>query len=703
MVKLLTIMRRYLLLIALAIVAVSCKKSEVSALVFDESVKSLVFDVEGETKSITFTTTMNWNAEVSDEWIEVDPMSGLAGENLNINITVAKNDSSTARNGYVRIVLSNGKDEKVELKQNGQAIEVDTSTIPNDEIWYTNGSTTEATELQSSIAFGVEVLSHSYDSSKERWVIKFSAPIDIIVDDAFNWCENVTSITIPNSVKELGKRSFAYCFNLANISIPNSVIYIGEGAFECCYNLKEIDIPNGVTKIHDSTFFRCTSLMNVTIPDSVLIIEDNAFCECTHLKDLVIPDNVFLIDNYAFACCERLLSITIPDSVTIIGAGVFAKCRMLKEFKGKFASEDGRCLIVDGMLKAFTPADLIEYTIPNGVTRIGESVFEDCVDLRSVTIPNDVISIGDRAFAYCTNLPNIFIPNNVTSIGAWTFAYCTNIVDVTISNSVTNIQDGAFYGCYSLDDVFVSDIAAWCGTDFANLDANPLYNGCNLYVNNELVTDLTIPNGVTEIGNMAFSGCLSIANVTIPDSVVSIGEGVFYGCSSLVNVSIPKSVTEIGNYTFCNCSSLVNVSIPESVIVLREDLFSGCSSLESVSIPDGVTTIADGVFNGCHSLASVLIPNTVSEIGNWAFRDCVSITSVTIPDRVAYIGWSAFSGCSNLLSVYCEAETPPTTGFGLFDYNADDREIYVPMESVEAYKSAEGWSDYADAIEGYDF
>ena len=131
---------------------------------------------------------------------------------------------------------------------------------------------------------------------------------------------------------------------------------------------------------------------------------------------------------------------------------------------------------------------------------------------------------------------------------------------------------------------------------------------------------------------------------------------------------------------------------------------SGCISLTSVTIPDSVTTIGHFAFDGCSSLTSVTIPDSVTTIGEYAFCDCDSLTSVTIGDSVTTIGVFAFWECSSLTSVYCKATTPPSLGgTEVFDSNGSGRKIYVPMESVEAYKSADGWADYADSIVGYNF
>ena len=244
---------------------------------------------------------------------------------------------------------------------------------------------------------------------------------------------------------------------------------------------------------------------------------------------------------------------------------------------------------------------------------------------------------------------------------------------------------------------------------------------------------MTFDDDVTMIGMNAFSFCDSLTSITIPDSVTEIGLNAFADCDSLTSVNIPDSVTTIGGAAFNCCYSLTSITIPDSVTIIGISAFAGCDSLTSVTIGDSVTTIGNEAFYKCTSLKEfkgkfaddngrilvidgVLIafapagiteyniPDSVTTIGDYVFYKCTSLTSVNIPDSVTSIGNYAFDDCSSLTSVYCKATTPPALGHpNVFDYNGSGRKIYVPAESVEAYKSATHWSEYADAIVGYNF
>ena len=203
----------------------------------------------------------------------------------------------------------------------------------------------------------------------------------------------------------------------------------------------------------------------------------------------------------------------------------------------------------------------------------------------------------------------------------------------------------------------------------------------------------------TSIGYDIFNNCWNLTSVTIPDSVTSIGDDAFQFCRGLTSVTIPNSVTSIGRYAFQECYSLTNLTIPNGVTSIGSSALRKCSGLTEVAIPSGVTSIDEYVFQYCYGLTEVTIPNSVTSIGNRTFDTCSGLTSVTIGNGITSIGNQAFINCSKLKSVTVEAITPPTLGSAAFFGLPITYGIYVPSESVETYKAASGWSDYASSIQ----
>ncbi len=276
------------------------------------------------------------------------------------------------------------------------------------------------------------------------------------------------------------------------------------------------------------------------------------------------------------------------------------------------------------------------------VDKIGDGAFSGCITLASITIPDSVNEIGDGAFQNCIQLTSINIPASVTTIGDNAFQNCIMLKSINIPASVTTIGVNAFHSCVSL-------------------------------------TSVTIPEGVTEIGNDAFAMCYFTAEKFINNSSLDSADNGYWGAWVCEIIQDDGLCIDGSTAVYCRPNAT------------------------SVTIPDSVTEIGSAAFLGCVTLTSVIIPEGVTEIGSQAFADCRSLTSVTIPASVTSVSYLAFAYCSSLKEVYCKPTTPPTGDSSMFYDNASGRKIYVPTKSVDAYKSAECWSDYADYFEGYDF
>ncbi|MBE6212990.1 MAG: hypothetical protein E7129_07630 [Rikenellaceae bacterium] len=254
--------------------------------------------------------------------------------------------------------------------------------------------------------------------------------VSTIYKSAFAHCANLTDVVISNSVtSRIGTHIFSNCSSLTNVTLSENITLISDYMFQDCSSLTNINIPNGVTLIGEYAFHCCSSLTSIDIPDGVTSIGDLAFNTCSNLASVTIPNSVASIGRSAFWRCA-LTSVSIPDSVVELGSNAFCACEKLKTFYGKFASEDNRCLVVDGVLNSFAPSGLTEYTIPDGVTKIGNYAFDQCSCLTNIAIPNSVTSIGYEAFYKCTSLTSITIPDSVTEIGRCAFYGCKKLASV---------------------------------------------------------------------------------------------------------------------------------------------------------------------------------------------------------------------------------------------------------------------------------
>ena len=227
------------------------------------------------------------------------------------------------------------------------------------------------------------------------------------------------------------------------------------------------------------------------------------------------------------------------------------------------------------------------------------------------------------------------IRKGVKVIGNSAFWLCSSLTNINIPNSVTNIGNEAFWECKSLNSINIPNSVTNIG--------NRAFKGC------DSLKRINIPNSVTNIGRCAFLSCNSLTRINIPNSVTNIGEGAFAFCRSLTNIDIPNNVTNIGDKAFYGCRSLTSINIPNNVTDIGNMAFLNCNSLTSINIPDGVTNIGNNAFRGCKSLTSINIPNSVTNIGDYVFFGCESLTKIIIPSSVVNMNGNPFCGWNGKL------------------------------------------------------
>lgn len=397
--------------------SVSFTLSQSEAAVFEvDGEGRYVLPAEGGTIEVKVTTNIDYVVNISDdarEWITQSDTRAVREDCL--VFTVAENTTDSEREATISISDESGNNvisfEVVQSKKIDEPA--------NNEIWYTNGSTTGATDPYMTNVFGANIVSNLYDAEKECWVITFDGDVKKIGNAAFMNCVGITSVTIPNSATEVGHLAFSGCPDLTSATISDGVIKIGSFVFAECVNLTSVTIGNNVTEIDEGAFLGCYSLTSITIPDSVITIGDYVFRSCSSLSEVNLGNGLITIDSYAFLSCSELASIVIPESVTEIGDGAFHDCPKLAKFEGKFAVDDGKALVVDDTLVAFAVAcGATEYVIPENVTTVGCYAFYSCNSLTSVTIPEGVTSIGEYAFYSCRQLATVYCkPTTTPAIG----------------------------------------------------------------------------------------------------------------------------------------------------------------------------------------------------------------------------------------------------------------------------------------------
>jgi hypothetical protein len=355
------------------------------------------------------------------------------------------------------------------------------------------------------------------------------------------------------------------------------------------------------------------------------------------LSTCIMRGTVFNPDYNVSEGQDMIVSIALPDTATIITGG-YDKAGAFRGFN---------------VLKIFSGT---------GLSTIDWFAFQQCESLAMTSLPQGITFIGGEAFKYCTNLALTELPEGLSFITSYAFSGCTSLALTSLPAGLSYISDGAFLGCTNL-----------------------------------ALTSL--PEGLGFIDFSAFRDCTSLALTSLPVGLTEIGGSVFENCTSLALTELPAGLIEINSRAFSGCTNLVLKELPAGITSIDEKAFQDCTKLALTSLPARITSIGRSAFDGCTNLALTELPEGLTYIGSGAFSGCTGLTEIALTaELIDEILDYAFEGCENLALVTCHAITPPWLGADVFYGTHPNLRIEVPAESVDAYKAAYGWSEYADRI-----
>ena len=394
-------------------------------------------------------------------------------------------------------------------------------------LFYTAGLTANETYITKQEAANIpeeSVLAITFASNKGIKSFdgfKYFTQVTRTVYGMFQYCVNLESITLPETITSLNSNTFTGT-KLKSIIIPESVTGIGVSCFSGCKALQYCNIPNSIKTINSFTFQGCTSLNNIVLPDQLVSMQTQAFWSCSSLTHIYIPKSTIQIASNAFEYCSSFNTIEVDPENT------------------RYSSFDGCNVLVDTQTNTLIQGSK-SAIIPETVTKIQQYAFYYCAP-KFLNIPNSVVTIESEVFTNSTNLEEIIIPDHITIIPYRAFYRCSNLKTVHMPKNCQEIGSGAFAYCKAL-------------------------------------TTIEIPNSVTKIGSQAFSES-GLLNITLSESVTSIGDGAFQYCRNLISAEIQGECTTLSG-TFSDCSSLETVII-KSTKLTHTTGFRACDVLKTI-------------------------------------------------------------------------------------------------------------------------
>lgn len=377
------------------------------------------------------------------------------------------------------------------------------------------------------------------------------------------------------------------------------------------------------------------------------------------IKEVILNEGISSVGRFAFAGCNNLISVTFPSTLVEAQALAFEGCRQLYQ---AHISDMGMWAELGFVWDSSDPVE--EASLPRELYLNGELV-------REVIIPQGTSFIAPWAFRHFSSITSVVIPEGVSTIGTFAFADCTELTSMALPSTLKSIGAAAFSGCSSLNVVDVADIGTWLNVTMDNTTANPLLiseEGKELRVKGQLLTELVIPKGVTEIRKDAFAWCTKLVSITIPDGVTAIGERAFYICASVCDITLPSTLLSIGENAFYACDAVQNLYLEDLETWINLEFGNDKSNplnstrektiwlngikMTKVVIPEGITSLRNETFARCTGITQVILPSTITFIGDHAFAWCCQLKKVVFKGNPPNLGKNILYACSNVSCYY---------------------------------------------------
>ena len=561
-----------------------------------------------------------------------------------------------------------------------------------------------------------------------------------IGESAFENNKAITAVTLPAGCTTIGKNAFNGCTALQSVTLNNALTEIGENAFRGCTALAGVTFGNALTEIGAYAFSGCRSLTHVTLGEALTGIGVHAFENCTTLSEISIPASLSAVGSYVFSGCTALQSVTFREGLESIGSYAFSGCKALSELS--FPAS----LKTIGEYTFYNCGALQNITFKEGLESIGSYAFSGCKELSELSFPDSLQEIGNYAFGDCNSLRRVIFGTGVSGYTLYNassvFSYCHRLVEIINPTSSRFGSLSTVLGVYSSknepthirrvgDYLFFEGENEYCLIDYVGsetvLNLPESYQGhtykiaAYAFEGRNLVTDITISDGVTEIKEYAFNELGALKTVALGNGVKRVRENAFRACYELTTVALGNSVTRIENEAFYSCTKLAAFTGGDSLqnfyvsalkgtaFISNEDnweddfLYLGhClivdrNRMNLRTVKDGTLYISDEAFsirydngNGA-GLKQIVLPEGLLGIGDRAFYTCSRLASINLPDSLLSIGEEAFSRCALLYELTLPAGLV-SVGKKLIGYSNEKRHIFY----VKAAAPGENWdAEYA--------